>query len=231
MNIRYWARAGVLALASAAVFGWGMSPVLAQSPPTASASSTTGQSYALTLRGNANVLNYGSEPIEDSGDCTYCNTDGCACLFASGGNSTVWKWDGNAFSKVSFTLELDYLDQELDSGTGNNCDPAIGVIEVDGTYAPNAVDFETTGMLCDNADFGSTFTGSYVIVGGDGLYAAASGSGGVSFGVNQQSAEFEAVANASPTVYGQLQITGNISLTTQVPACSGVAVNGVKAAC
>ncbi|MGA2410506.1 MAG: hypothetical protein ABSG46_08990 [Candidatus Binataceae bacterium] len=213
MNIRSWARAGALALAGAAVFGWGVSPAQAQASP----------SYALTLRGNIGGYTYGIDPGVFPDGCQLCDTDGCACLYGESGSSSVWKWNNNTYSNSSYVFELDYLDEELDSGTGNSCDPAIGEIEVTGV-AGNTLYAETTGLLCQtsgDSDY-ATFTGSYVIIAGLGLYAAASGSGSVSLGIDSAATTFEAATNngVSPSIYGQFQMTGNISLTTADSSCS-----------
>ena len=219
MNIRSWAGVGALALASAAVFGWGISPALAQSTLKSTPTpSTADPSYALTLRGNV-----GDSYYEAGGDCNYCDVDGCVCLYADSGTSTTWKWNNHNYLSATYEVELDYLNVALDSGAESYCDPAIGEIFVTGTFG-NELYAETTGMLCGNAGLSeaSTYTGSYVIVGGTGVYGDASGSGGVSLGVDSDATDLAVTSTSQPAINGQFQMTGNISLSTLVPACTAV---------
>jgi hypothetical protein len=231
MTIRSLAGAGMVALASAFVCGWTASPAMAKGAPPASSTqsnaSTTNLSYPLSLRGNATDLFY------DSGaNCNFCSPDNygsCECVFFSSGSQTFWQWNTNPYTVIGYQIEVDYyLDTGIDNGTEGFCSPATGGISVDGTFSPNGVYAETTGMLCDVVD-GSTYTGTYLIEGGTGILASASGSGALSFGLVDNSFDDSGVTKADPApVDGQLQMTGNISLSTAVSSCTGT---GTKSNC
>lgn len=231
MTIRSWAGAGTVALASALVCGWTASPAMAKGAPPASTTpsnaSSTNLSYPLSLRGNATDLSYGS-----GAECNFCSPDNqgsCACVFFENGSQTFWQWSTNPFTVIGYEIEVDYYpDSGIDNGTEGFCSPATGGISVDGTFSPNAVFAETTGMLCDVVD-GSTYSGSYLIDGGTGIYGSASGSGALSFGLETTSFEPNGITTADPPpVDGQLQMTGNLSLSTAVSSCTGT---GTKSNC
>lgn len=213
MTIRSWARAGMLALASALVCGWAAAPALAgATPPAKSAAALpVGASYPLSLRGNlTNVA------IDTGESCNFCegNTGSCSCLFFSNGPSSFWAWDSHPFTVIGYSVEVDYFaTSTIDNGTEGACSPAIGEITVQGTSSPNAVYAETVGMLCDAAAntsdpsepySGATYSGSYLIEGDDGTFVNATGSGALSFGLN--GSPFQTVPSG-----GQLQMTGNIT--------------------
>jgi hypothetical protein len=213
MTIRSWARAGMLALASALVCGWAAVPAMAGStPPAKSAAIPVGASYPLSLRGNlTNVA------IDTEGSCNFCegNYLTCSCLFFSSGTSSYWSWHNNPYTVIGYSVEVDYFPSSntIDNGTEGLCSPAIGEITIQGTFSPNAVYAETVGMLCDAAAntfdptepySGATYSGSYLIEGDEGIFADASGSGALSFGLN--GSPFETVPSG-----GQLQMTGNVT--------------------
>jgi hypothetical protein len=212
MTIRSWARASLLALASALVCGWAAGPAIAgTTPPTKSETVPVGASYPLSLKGNV-----ANASIATGESCNYCsgNTGTCSCLFFSSGTSTFWQWDNNPYSTVGFNMEVDYFGgSSIDNGTAGVCTPAIGGITVQGTYSPNAVYAETVGMLCDaaantadpsNPYGGATYSGTYIIEGDQGIFTTATGAGALSFGVKPSPLE------TTPTG-GQLQMTGNIT--------------------
>ena len=200
------------------------------SPPASSTqtnASSTNLSYPLSLRGNATDLSYGS-----GAECNYCSLDNqgsCACIFFESGSQTFWQWSTNPFTVIGYEIEVDYyLDAGVDNGTEGFCSPATGGIAVDGTFSPNGLFAETTGMLCDVVD-GSTYSGSYIIEEGTGIYGSASGSGALSFGLGTNSFDDSGVTKTDqPPVDGQLQMTGNISLGTAVSSCTGT---GTKSNC
>jgi hypothetical protein len=213
MTIRSWARAGMLALASALVCGWAASPAMAgATPPAKSAAAIpVGANYPLSLRGNLTNVS-----IATGGSCNFCegNTGTCSCLFFSNGSSSYWSWHNNPYTVIGYSVEVDYFaGSTIDNGTAGACSPAIGEITVQGTFSPNAVYAETVGMLCEAAAntfdpsvpfFGATYSGSYLIEGDEGIFIDATGSGALSFGLN--ASPFETVPTG-----GQLQMTGNIT--------------------
>jgi hypothetical protein len=212
MTIRSWARASVLALASALVCGWAAGPAIAgATPPAKSAATPVGTSYPLSLRGNV-----ANASIETGGSCNFCegNTDTCSCLFFSDDSSAVWSWGTHPYSMINFTVEVDYFaSSTIDNGSEGTCTPALGEITVQGTSSPNAVYAETVGMFCDaaantfdpsNPYTGATYSGTYTIEGNEGIFLSASGSGALSFGVKPSPFD------ETPTG-GQLQMTGNIT--------------------
>jgi hypothetical protein len=231
MTIRSLAGASAVALATALVCGWTARPALAKASPPASSTqsnaSTTNLSYPLSLRGNATNLSYGS-----GAECNYCSPDNqgsCECLFFENGSQTFWQWGTNPYTVIGYAVEVDYyFDSGIDNGTEGFCSPATGGIYVEGTFSPNAVFAETTGMLCDVID-GSTYSGSYLIEGETGIYSSATGSGALSFGLETNSIDAGVVRKTDqPPVDGQLQMTGNISLSTAVSSCTGT---GTKSDC
>ena len=231
MTIRSWAGAGMVALASALVCGWTAGPAMAKAAPPASSTQTnassTNLSYPLSLRGNATGLQYNS-----GANCHFCSPDNygsCECVSFVNGSQTFWQWNTNPYTAIGYQIEIDYyLDTGIDNGTEGLCSPATGGISIAGTFSPNGVYAETTGMLCDVVD-GSTYTGTYLIEGETGIYASASGSGALSFGLVDDSFDDSGVTKTvSPPVDGQLQMTGNISLSTAVSSCTGT---GTKSNC
>jgi hypothetical protein len=231
MTIRSLAGAGALALASALVFGWGAGSALAA--PAEQANASTSRSYSLSLRGNT-----GDYVFDSGADCNYCSLDNqpnCECLILYSGSSTYWSWNTNPYSAVRYEIEVDYLlNNTTDSGTGGSCATAIGGITVEGTFSPNVLVAETTGTICDTQNSNLTYSGSYVIVSeittasAAGLYTDASGSGALTFGFDDEIDPTVAI-NKPLDSGGQLQMSGNLSLSTAAPSCSGV--GGVHSDC
>jgi hypothetical protein len=220
MTIRSTAGAGALALATTLLFGWGAGSALAA--PAGQANASSNSSYPLSLRGNIGDYAFGSGSDSGDGQCAFCsldNTANCECLGIENGTSTYWSWGTNPYSAIGYELEVDYLTTNLtDSGTGGSCATAIGGISVEGTFSPNELFAETTGTLCETQNGNITYTGSYVVLDdGVGLYADASGSGALSFGVGQTTIVPTVATDTPPVIYGQLQMNGNLSLTTTAP--------------
>jgi hypothetical protein len=204
----------MLALATALVCGWAAGPAMAGATPSASSNTAPANaSYPLSLRGNVTNVSIGT-----GADCSYCSVDEqpyCDCLFMTNGASTYWSWGSNPYKVVGFLIEVDfYPGSTISNGTTGTCSSAIGAITVEGTSSPNAIYAESVGTLCDAAAntfdpsspySGTTFTGSYLIEGDQGIFTAATGSGALSFGLN--GSPFQDV----PVTGGQLQMTGNLT--------------------
>lgn len=221
MTIRSLAGAGALALASALVFGWGAGSALAKPAEQASSSGT---SYPLAMRGNV-----GGYSFSNGEGCNYCSSDNyasCECIFLNSGTATTWSWGPHPYTQIGYTLEVDYLlSNTTSSGTGGSCATAIGGISVEGTFSPNELVAETTGTICDTQNSNLTYSGSYIILNeGEGIFADAAGSGALTFGLSGNGIEPTVAQSAGANIYGQLQMTGNLSLTTTAPSsCGGVA--------
>jgi hypothetical protein len=215
MTIRSTAGAGALALATTLLFGWGAGSALAA--PAGQANASSNASYPLSLRGNIGDYGFGA-----GDECAFCSEDNyanCVCLEVENGTSTYWSWGKNPYSAINYLLEVDYLTTNLtDSGTGGSCATAIGAIGVEGTFSPNELVAETTGMLCETQNGNISYSGSYVVLDdGVGLYADASGAGALTFGVGQTEIVPSVVTDTPPVNYGQLQMNGNLALTTTAP--------------
>jgi len=223
MTIRSWARAGMLALASALVCGWAAGPAMAgATPPAKSAAAVpVGANYPLSLQGNLTNVSVGTGE-----SCNFCegNSETCSCLFFSNGSSSYWSWENNPYSVIGFSGEVDYFaSSAIDNGTEGTCSAAIGAVTIQGTFSPNAVYAETVGMLCQAAAntsdpsepySGATYSGSYLIEGDEGIFVTATGSGALSFGLD--GSPFSTVPTG-----GQLEMTGNIT-PNNGPECSAV---------
>ena len=84
-------------------------------------------------------------------------------------------------------------------------------------------------LFCDTYDGNLTYTGSYLILETEtGIYTDASGSGALSFGLATPSIESGSHTIHRQPVDGQLQMTGNISLST---GANRAAESGTRSDC
>lgn len=172
--------------------------VLAKAPPT----------YLIGANGSS-VNGFWSDPGEGAVECSYCDdSEYCGCFEAdsSGGGGGSFQMNGAANSPMGWIVELDYTEGSNDLPTaewGSVCVAASGFGEVvEGTGKnENAFVFETTGLICDTASGNDTYTGSYVLDGGEKAYSNATGSGVLNAGM---------LDGAGPNYVNQIQFTGNL---------------------
>jgi len=173
--------------------------VIAKAPPT----------YLLGAQGSSVDGFWSDEDAEE--ECDYCdNPTYCGCFIADGSNggNGLFQFNGGANTPMNWTVELDYDDGSNDlptAITGDECVAASGfgsVTQQVGKYA-NVFNYETTGLLCDTVSGNDTYSGSYVLEGGQRAYSGATGSGNLNIGVLDN--------EDGPDDYvNQIQFTGNL---------------------
>jgi hypothetical protein len=142
--------------------------------------------------------------------CSFC-TDSTACqCFYSGsadGGSGIFQVNINQYTTMTWGMELDYTNwAATPSGANwNYCYPSSGegwAGDIGGNSS-NYLDYDTTGQIC-TTPWGSnfTYTGSFIITGGGGLYAGYQGTGTIGQGI---------YGRLPSEVISQVQFNGNIS--------------------
>ncbi|MGA2408974.1 MAG: hypothetical protein ABSG46_01115, partial [Candidatus Binataceae bacterium] len=148
-------------------------------------------------------------------NCTYCTDDtGCECFLSdSDGGSGIFQINLNQYTTMNWWMEIDYLSsaQAPSGASWNYCYPASGegaALDIGGNSA-NSLDYDTTGRVCSTADSNNlTYTGSFVVTGGTGVYANYQGTGTIG----------QAIYGRLPReVVNQIQFNGNISNEAPTP--------------
>jgi hypothetical protein len=140
--------------------------------------------------------------------CNYCTNDmSCQCFYSDATNgSGIFQVNINQYTTMFWTQEIDFTtDAAVPSGSNwNACYPASGEGQMEdiGGSPANTIQYATTGQLCVTPDGqNQTYTGSYVILSGSGLYADYQGSGTIG----------HAIYGRLPSeVVSQIQYNGNI---------------------
>jgi len=140
--------------------------------------------------------------------CSFCTGDpSCNCFYSdSTGGSGLFQVNAiNQYTTMVWTQELDYTTYSaiLSGSPPDACYAASGegqMEDIQGSTA-NSLQYSTTGLLCVTPDGqNQTYTGSYVITGGTGLYENYQGSGNIG----------HAIYGRLPSqVISQIQYTGN----------------------
>ncbi|HTT75275.1 MAG TPA: hypothetical protein VMF50_04760 [Candidatus Binataceae bacterium] len=140
--------------------------------------------------------------------CNFCTGDpSCQCFYSDSTNgSGIFQVNINQYTTMIWSQELDYSTYGLTTSGSlwNACYPASGEGEIDdiGGSAANTLTYATTGQLCVTPDGqNQTYTGSYIIDGGTGLYPDYQGAGTIG----------DAIYGRLPSeVVSQIQFNGNI---------------------
>ncbi|HUN57601.1 MAG TPA: hypothetical protein VMU41_05765 [Candidatus Binataceae bacterium] len=189
---------GAAAFVCAALIGLNPRPASAQSNPPLRALAAKGNSFD-------GFFQHGTT-------CDYCDGPSCGCFLAdSNGGTGTLKFDGRAAVSMAWNLELDYAnDDQFDNATYGACWPASGMLNTyTGPKQRQVVTYTTSGFMCNTYFFNQTYTGSYYIQAGNAGYSTTFGSGALSLSILSD-------YNA-PVLDSQLQLTGNISRSTQTP--------------
>lgn len=124
-------------------------------------------------------------------NCSFCTDDSsCQCFFSddSNGGSGIFQVNINQYTTMDWAMELDYTTYaSMYSGNPwQPCYPASGAgseTNIGGSSA-NFLDYSTTGQLCVTPDGNNqTYTGSWIITDGGGLYADYQGAGTIGQGI------------------------------------------------
>jgi len=143
--------------------------------------------------------------------CSYClNDSDCECFYADGdGGNGIFQVNINQYTTMNWSIELDYVNTSCtDGGAGQPCCPASGTgeaINLSGNTT-NTLSYSTTGQICNTATGdNSTYTGSFIITAGTGLYLNYQGAGTIGLGL---------YGNDDSGVNNQIEFNGNISKNT-----------------
>jgi hypothetical protein len=190
--------AGAAAFICAALIGLNPRPASAQSNP--------------PLRRLAGKGNSFDGFFQQGNTCDYCDGALCGCFIAdSNGGTGSLKFDSRAAVSMAWNIELDYANNDqYDNGTFGSCWPASGMLSTyTGPKQRQVVTYTTSGFMCNTYFFNQTYTGSYYVQAGNAGYSTTSGSGALSLSIFSD-------YNA-PVLNSQLQLTGNLSRSPQLP--------------
>jgi hypothetical protein len=143
--------------------------------------------------------------VTDSGGCT---TIACpaahSCLCMTGTYSIV----GSGFNDgtASLTLRIDLTDLGVTITAVPSCAPATGFGTISDKKGNQTITFVTSGPVCStSSNTPDVFNGTYVINGGTGKYASATGAGAIG-----ASASFLFVTTPGPAVPSQASFNGSV---------------------
>lgn len=199
------------AFAFAAAMSLGPRAVLAQEVGVSSVASKP-PLQVLAAKGNSFDGFFQQGDILQGGHCDYCDGPGCGCFYAdSNGGTGSLKFGSTAPVSMAWNLQLYFAgSDEFDNGALGACWPALGFINtLTGANNRQVAYYDTTGWMCNTASFNQTYTGSYYVTGGYGLYSTTFGSGAVAVSIYSD-------YNA-PVLNSQLQITGNLARSSAQP--------------
>jgi len=198
MTFRNMLMTGAAAFICAALIAVNTLPAWAQSSPPLRRLAAKGNSFdGFFQQGNT---------------CDYCDSAFCGCFLAdSNGGTGTLKYDSGAQTSMAWNIELDYAnDTQYNNGELGACWPASGYLATyTGPKQRQIVMYTTSGFMCNTYYFNQTYTGSYYVQAGNAGYSTTSGSGALSLSILSD-------YNA-PVLNSQLQLTGNISRSSQLP--------------
>ena len=177
-------------------------------------------SYSMLARGTS-VDGYWTTDFPTWGwnywnGCSFCTNDvSCQCFSAdSNAGSGIFQVNINQYTTMNWSTEIDYTnDAATPSGSNwDYCFPASGEGEATdiGGSSANYLDYSTTGQLCETPwGPNQTYTGSFIITGGGGLYANYQGAGTIGHGI---------YGRLPNEVVSQIQFNGNIGPAAPSPS-------------
>lgn len=148
--------------------------------------------------------------------CSYCLGDpSCQCFYSDSTNgSGIFQVNINQYTTMTWSQEIDYTTYAalLSGSPWNACYPASGAGQMEdiGGSPSNSLQYDTTGLLCVTPDGqNQTYTGSYIITSGSGLYEGYQGSGTIGDGI---------YGRLPSDVISQIQYNGNFVLGAPSPS-------------
>ena len=182
-------------------------------------SDTVSPSYSLLARGTS-IDGYWDTDVGSGwwwwNGCSYCTDDtSCQCFYSDGdGGSGIFQININQYTTMNWAMELDYTNYaaELSGSPWQPCYPASGegwATDIGGSSA-NFLDYSTTGQLCVTPDgWNQTYTGSWIVTDGGGLYADYQGAGTIGQGI---------YGRLPSEVVSQVQFNGQINPAPPTPS-------------
>ena len=207
-RIKLLTAAMVLLLAAA-----GIHPALAR------ASSSVAPSASLLARGTSVDGSWRTDTGWSwwwTNNCSFCTYDtDCQCFYSdSTGGSGIFQININQYTTMNWRMEIDYTNwaQTPSGADWNYCYPASGegmATDIGGN-STNYLDYDTTGQVCSTPDSSNlTYTGSFIITGGGGIYANYQGAGTIGQGI---------YGRLPSEVVSQVQFNGNLSKAVPTPS-------------